>query len=176
MTRDGHNLAVSDAQHPGLALRVGESEMSVFRVCLLLFSVNLVIILAHNLARAENLEAGKLGPKLFSSNCSMCHSSPRVLAGRMNNWALTDFLQNHYTASQTAANELAAYLLAVGSHSSRRKQHPIASGGDPQQANQSAQPLEAMQNLARALVDFADQTRRKWSIGPEEGPGDAVGH
>jgi mono/diheme cytochrome c family protein len=141
--------------------------MRIFRVGLLLFSVILAQILAHNLARAEDLEAGKSGPKLFSSNCSMCHSSPRVLAKRISNWALTDFLQNHYTASQTAANELAAYLLAVGSHSSRGKQHPIASEGDPQQANQPTQPLEAMEHLARTLVDFADQTRRKWSIGPE---------
>ena len=91
--------------------------MSVFRVGLLLFFVIVVIVLGFNLARAENLEAAKSGPKLFSSNCSMCHSSPRVLAKRMNNWALTDFLQKHYTASQAAAHELAAYLLAAGSHS-----------------------------------------------------------
>jgi hypothetical protein len=143
--------------------------MSVFRVGLVLFFVNAAMILEYDLAPAENLEAGKSGPKLFSSNCSMCHSSPRVLPKRMNNWALTDFLQNHYTASQTAAHELAAYLLAVSSHSSRGKPHRIASGGDPQQflANQSTQPLEAMENLGRALLDFADHTRRKWSIDPE---------
>src|SRR5437667_10244784 len=105
--------------------------MSVFRVGLLLFA-NVVVMLGHNLARAENLEAAKSGPKLFSSNCSMCHNSPRVLAKRMNNWALTDFLQKHYTASQAAAHELAAYLLAAGSHSPRGKQ-PIANGDDPQQ-------------------------------------------
>jgi hypothetical protein len=119
--------------------------MSVLRFGLKLFFVNVVIILGHNLARGENLEAGKSGLKLFSSNCSMCHSSPRVLPKRMDNWALTDFLQNHYTASQTAAHELAAYLLAVGSHSSPRgKQHPIASGNDPQRflANQSTTPVE----------------------------------
>ena len=118
--------------------------MSVFRVGLLLFFVIVVIVLGFNLARAENLEAAKSGPKLFSSNCSMCHNSPRVLAKRMNNWALTDFLQKHYTASQTAAHELAAYLLAIDSHSSRGKQQPIASGHDPQQflANQSTTPVE----------------------------------
>ena len=117
--------------------------MSVFRVGLLLFA-NVVVMLGHNLARAENLEAGKSGPKLFSSNCSMCHSSPRVLPKRMNNWALTDFLQNHYTASPTAAHELAAYLLAVDSHSSRGKQQPIARRDNPQQflANQSTTPVE----------------------------------
>jgi len=117
--------------------------MSVFRVGLLLFFLS-VVALGYNPARAENLETGKSGPKLFSSNCSMCHSSPRVLPKRMNNWALTDFLQKHYTASQTAAHELAAYLLAIDSHSSRGKQQPIASGHDPQQflANQSTTPVE----------------------------------
>jgi len=116
--------------------------MSVFRVGLLLFFVSVVIVLGYDLARAENLETGKSGPKLFSSNCSMCHSSPRVLPKRMNNWALTDFLQKHYTASQTAAHELAAYLLATDSHTG--KQQPIASGDDFQQflANQSTTPVE----------------------------------
>jgi hypothetical protein len=79
------------------------------------------------------LEAAKSGPKLFSSNCSMCHSSPRGLSKRMNNWTLTYFLQKHYTASQTAANELATYLLVAGSHSSRGRQQPIASADDPRQ-------------------------------------------
>ncbi len=118
--------------------------MSVFRVGLLLFFVIVVIVLGFNLARAENLEAAKSGPKLFSSNCSMCHSSPRVLAKRMNNWALTDFLQKHYTASQAAAHELAAYLLAAGSHNPRGKQQPIANGDDPRQflANQSTTSVE----------------------------------
>ncbi len=113
--------------------------MSVFRIGLLLFFVS-VIVLAQNLARAEDLEAGKSGPKLFSSNCSMCHSSPRGLSGRMNNWALTDFLQKHYTGSQTAALELAAYLLVGGSYSSHGKHQPIASGSQQFLANQSTAP------------------------------------
>jgi hypothetical protein len=117
--------------------------MSVFRVGLLLFFLSVVVALGY-VARAENLETGKSGPKLFSSNCSMCHSSPRVLAKRMNSWVLTDFLQKHYTASQTAAHEIAAYLLAVGSPSLRGKQQPIMRGDDPQQflANQSITPVE----------------------------------
>jgi mono/diheme cytochrome c family protein len=120
--------------------------MSVFRVGLLLFA-NVVVMLGHNLARAENLEAGKSGPKLFSSNCSMCHSSPRVLPKRMNNWALTDFLQNHYTASPTAAHELAAYLLAVNSHSSRGKQQSVARGSEQFLAHQSTTPPRPPENV-----------------------------
>jgi hypothetical protein len=72
------------------------------------------------------------------------HRSPRVLQNRMNNWVLTNFLQKHYTASPTAAHELAAYLLAVDSRSSREKQQPISSADDPQRflANQSTMPVE----------------------------------
>src|SRR6266516_1483779 len=98
--------------------------MSVFRVGLLVF-VTAALVLG-DLAHAENLEAGKSAQKLFASNCSTCHSDPRTLSSRMNNWALTGFLQEHYTASPTAAYELAAYLTAVGNHSPRGKQHPRA--------------------------------------------------
>jgi len=31
----------------------------------------------------------------------------------MTSWALTSFLEEHYTASQTAAYELATYLTAI---------------------------------------------------------------
>jgi hypothetical protein len=146
MTRNGHNLAHSDAEHAELAIRFSRvAKMSAFRVGLLLLFVTLgVVVLEHNRAQAENLESGKSAQKLFSSNCSTCHSNPRTLARRMNNWALTQFLQEHYTASQTAAYELAAYLIAVGDHSPRGKQHPVASEAEPQQSwvSQSSAPVE----------------------------------
>src|SRR6266511_1623951 len=98
----------------------------------------------HSGAQAENLEAGKSAQKLFSSNCSPCHNNPRTLSRRMNNWALTGFLQEHYTASQTAAYELATYLTAIGNQSFRGKQQPMARGDGPRQswANQSGAPVE----------------------------------
>src|SRR5438034_11753921 len=117
--------------------------MSVFRVGLLVF-VTVALVLGNNLARAENLEAGKSAQKLFASNCSTCHSDPRTLSRRMNNWALTGFLQEHYTASRTAAYELATYLTAIGNQSFRGKQQPMARGDGPRQswANQSGAPVE----------------------------------
>ncbi len=117
--------------------------MSTFRVGLLVFmSIN--VVLGHSGAQAENLEAGKSAQKLFSSNCSPCHSNPRTLSRRMNNWALTGFLQEHYTASRTAAYELATYLTAIGNQSFRGKQQPMARGDGPRQswANQSGAPVE----------------------------------
>ncbi len=117
--------------------------MTVFRVGLLVF-VTVALVLGNNLARAENLEAGKSAQKLFASNCSTCHSDPRKLSSRIDNWTLTEFLQEHYTASPTAAYELATYLIAVGAHNPHGKRKPIARGDDPQQflAHQSASPVE----------------------------------
>ena len=119
--------------------RVGRRR--AFRVGLLFFTT---VVLGCSRVQAENLEAGKSGPKLFSSNCATCHSDPRTLSKRMNHWALTGFLREHYTASQTAAYELAAYLIAVDNHSPRGKQHSMARDNEPQQswANQLSAPVE----------------------------------
>jgi hypothetical protein len=109
--------------------------MSAFRIGLLtLVSIG---VLGLSRVQAEHLEAGKSAPKLFSSNCSSCHSNPRTLSRRMNSWALTSFLEEHYTASQTAAYELAAYLTAIGYQSSRDKQQPMARGDGPRQSRAS---------------------------------------
>jgi hypothetical protein len=112
-----------------------------FRVGLIIF---MMVVPAYNRAQAENFEAGKSAQKLFSTNCSKCHSNPRTLSRRMSNWALTEFLREHYTASQTAAYELAAYLSALGKPSPREKQHPSSSRDEPQQswANQLSAPVE----------------------------------
>ena len=77
-------------------------------------------------ARSEDVETGKAAAMLFASNCAMCHGSPRRVPKRTNGWPLTDFLRKHYTASETSAHRLAAYLLAVGGNSRRGKQQPIA--------------------------------------------------
>ena len=135
-----------DAEHAELANRFSRvAKMSALRAGLLLLFVTVgVAVLGHSRAQAENLESGRSAQKLFSGNCSTCHSNPRTLARRMNNWALTQFLQEHYTASQTAAYELAAYLIAVGDHSPRGKRHPAASEAKPQQswAIQTSAPVE----------------------------------
>jgi hypothetical protein len=104
--------------------------MGVFRVGLLVF-VTVALVLGDNLARAENLEAGKSAQKLFASNCSTCHSDPRKLSDRIDNWALTEFLQEHYTASPTAAYELATYLIAVSGHKPPWKAKTHRQGGCP---------------------------------------------
>jgi len=116
--------------------------MSAFRIGLLtLVSIG---VLGLSRVQAEHLEAGKSAQQLFSSNCSSCHSNPRTLSRRMNSWALTSFLEEHYTASQTAAYELATYLTAIGYQSSRGQQQPMARGDGLRQppASQSRETVE----------------------------------
>jgi hypothetical protein len=64
-------------------------------------------------ARAEDLDAGKSGARLFTSNCTACHRSPKGLVKRTSPRLLADFMQLHYTASRASAIELAGYLTTV---------------------------------------------------------------
>jgi mono/diheme cytochrome c family protein len=64
------------------------------------------------MAQAEDLDAGKTGPKLFATNCASCHRTPKGLAKR-NGWFLASFLQVHYTTNRASAGELAAYLTSL---------------------------------------------------------------
>jgi mono/diheme cytochrome c family protein len=82
--------------------------------------------------RAEDLDAGKSGARLFATSCSSCHRSPRALTKQTNSWSLASYLRQHYTASSQQANVLTAYLLSVDNAAAREKQKAAAVG--PQQS------------------------------------------
>jgi mono/diheme cytochrome c family protein len=84
-------------------------------------------------ARAQNLDQDTSGAKLFATNCTNCHRSPRGLAKDRFSWTLSSFLQQHYTASPTSAHALTAYLQSVDKPqpSARTSQPPGASGWPP---------------------------------------------
>jgi hypothetical protein len=77
-------------------------------------------------ATAQDLDAGKSGAELFTSNCAGCHASPRDLAGARSERSLADILRRHYTSDSGTAGEVAAYLLTAPN--------------DRQTARQSAEP------------------------------------
>ncbi|BAM90057.1 conserved exported hypothetical protein [Bradyrhizobium oligotrophicum S58] len=64
-------------------------------------------------ARAENLDAGKSGARLFADSCASCHRSARGLAKGRFRLTLYLFLQQHYTSSSDAASALSTYLQSV---------------------------------------------------------------
>ena len=86
-------------------------------------------------ARAENLDQGKSGPRLFADTCAACHRSPRGLTKGRFRVTLYLFLQKHYASNGTSAWELASYLEDVddaATGNKGRKGKPRA--GTPKQA------------------------------------------
>ena len=57
--------------------RLTDELMSTFRVASLLF---IMMLLNAGPARAQDLDAGKSGQRLFATNCATCHRTPRGLA------------------------------------------------------------------------------------------------
>jgi mono/diheme cytochrome c family protein len=85
--------------------------MSVIRRGLL--SLMIMVALMGGTIKAEDLEQGKSGAKLFAANCAHCHRSPRGLAKDRFNWTLSRFLQQHYTSGSASAQALTAFLQSV---------------------------------------------------------------
>jgi mono/diheme cytochrome c family protein len=70
------------------------------------------LLSAFPAAAQENLDLGKTGAQLFSSDCAICHKSPQGLGKTAN---LEGFLREHYTASKESAALITKYLAANGS-------------------------------------------------------------
>jgi mono/diheme cytochrome c family protein len=90
-------------------------------------------------AGAQDLDQDKSGAKLFASNCTDCHRSPRGLAKDRFSWTLSHFLRQHYTASPASAHALTAYLQSVDA--SRAKSQPAARTSHPAGTGGSGPPL-----------------------------------
>lgn len=63
--------------------------------------------------RAENLDAGKSGGRLFADSCAACHHGARGLTKGRFRLTLYLFLQQHYATNSSSAWELASYLESV---------------------------------------------------------------
>ena len=87
---------------------------SLFRTAaLMLLTCCAVVVTAGGAARAENLDEGKSGPKLFAEGCTACHHSARGLAKGRFRLTLYLFLQEHYASNASAAWALTSYLESV---------------------------------------------------------------
>jgi mono/diheme cytochrome c family protein len=98
--------------YQGIALLGGVLQRARTSACIAAI-LGLAAVAGSNSAAAEDLDAGKSGARLFTSNCTSCHHTPKGLAKRSNAFLLTNFLQLHYTASRQSAGEIAAYLTAI---------------------------------------------------------------
>jgi mono/diheme cytochrome c family protein len=76
-------------------------------------ALGVLALLSADAARAQNLDEGKSGARLFADSCAACHHSARGLSKGRFRLTLYLFLQEHYASNSGSAWELANYLDAV---------------------------------------------------------------
>ena len=116
-------------------LRAGLAAAGVF-----LLSASL---LAGVVARAENLDAGKSGVRLFAESCTTCHRSARGLAKGRFRLTLYLFLQKHYASSSDSASALTSYLQSVDTPAAAA---PRTAARHPRPGARSLRPPMPVQN------------------------------
>src|SRR5689334_13993442 len=72
-----------------------------------------VVVLGCPMVIAQNLDAGKPAPKLFTETCAACHRSAKGLAKGRFSFSLYFYLQKHYASNSSSAWALASYLESV---------------------------------------------------------------
>ena len=77
----------------------------------ILFALGVAVVLIP--ARAQNLDEGKSGARLFADTCVTCHHRAKGLSKGRFRLSLYLFLQQHYASNSSAAWELASYLESV---------------------------------------------------------------
>ena len=75
----------------------------------------LLVVLAPPMVHAQvNIDQDKTPAHIYESDCAVCHKAIRGLANGRSRTALTSYLTEHYTSSDSEAAALAAYVLSGG--------------------------------------------------------------
>jgi hypothetical protein len=75
----------------------------------------LLAVLAPSTVHAQvNIDQDKTPAHIYESDCAVCHKAIRGLANGRGRTALTAYLTEHYTSSDSEAAALAAYVLSGG--------------------------------------------------------------
>lgn len=104
-----------------------------------LIAIGAAVVLTGAVARAQNLDQGKPGAKLFADSCSSCHRGPRGLAKGRFTLTLAWFLRDHYTSGSDSAGTLASYLVSVDD-AAAAKARPAAKSSKPAGASRAPRP------------------------------------
>lgn len=99
-----------------------------------LIAIVAAAVLTWDAASAQNLDAGKTPPQLFSSHCSACHRNPQGLGKGQSAGSVAGFLLQHYTTNRETAGALGAYVAAMPEPRQSSRQTvaaPAADSTDP---------------------------------------------
>jgi hypothetical protein len=78
-------------------------------------SLALLAVLAPPAVHAQvNIDQDKTPAHIYESDCAVCHKAIRGLANGRSHTALTAYLAQHYTSSDSEAASLSAYVLSGG--------------------------------------------------------------
>lgn len=103
----------------------------------ILFALGVAAVLG-GAARAENLDAGKSGARLFADSCATCHRSAKGLTKGRFRLTLYLYLQKHYAANATSAWALSSYLESVDSPQRGRSRSDAAKPSSSTSASRSS--------------------------------------
>ena len=90
-----------------------------------LYAAGVLALVTCEPARAQNLDEGKSGARLFADSCVICHHRAKGLTHGRFRLSLYLFLQQHYASNSSAAWELASYLESVD-ETPRGRPRPVA--------------------------------------------------
>jgi mono/diheme cytochrome c family protein len=113
-------------------MQVASALMSLEKLWRSLLAAGVISVLIAGTARAQNLDQGKSGARLFADGCATCHRSARGLAKDRFSLTLFLFLQKHYASNSSSAWALTSYLESVDSV---RRGQPRAAAAKPSPAN-----------------------------------------
>jgi hypothetical protein len=108
-----------------------------------LLALGLAAMPAVGAARAENLDQGKSGPRLFADSCATCHRSARGLAKGRISLTLFMYLREHYATNSSTAWELTSYLESVDNPPRGRSRSAAAAKPSPSTSTSTSQVQSA---------------------------------
>jgi len=122
----------------------------------------LLAILAAPAVHAQvNIDQDKTPAHIYESDCAVCHKAIRGLANGRSRTALTSYLTEHYTSSDSEAAALAAYVLSGGGGVGRPALGRDLLAAPAMQRNAAGAPSDRAQRRSQNRLPARERTRRQ---------------
>jgi hypothetical protein len=108
--------------------------------------VGLIAGLVPAVALAQtNIDEGKSPSQIFTSDCSVCHKTPKGLAKGRSAGGVAEFLRQHYTTGREQATALASFILGAGAGGGDARDRKPAAEHAGKPAEEAAKPSSIKQ-------------------------------
>jgi len=122
----------------------------------------LLAVLAPPAVHAQvNIDQDKTPAHIYESDCAVCHKAIRGLANGRSRTALTSYLTEHYTSSDSEAAALAAYVLSGGGGVGRPALGRDLLAAPDMQRNAAGTSSDRAQRRSQNRLPARERTRRQ---------------